>query len=1014
MEGGGRARTPLRPTTPDRPSAVAGVVPLLQQPHHRRRASGAFVCCTAPTVPAALQAAAPATAGDKDGAPTHHKPGVRGDQQRRRQQLEGQSLSALRRQAAQAGVDSAEVDGALDAECPKTALIEMILERTNAAEWGVERGVNVERSVAPRGAPTAREGDALEVLTTELSSLRLGSLQKRAVAEGVAAEALEAALDDLHPQRATINLIVNAVRQASAIGTYPEAAAASRRQELWGALANLTMAALLKRARAAGIDQETLDDTQDAESPRDALIALLVTAELQAHAADGAAEARLREELVGLRIAALLKRARAAGIDQETLDDTQDAESPRDALIALLVAAELQAHAADGAAEARLREELVGLRMAALLKRARAAGIDQETLDDTQDAESPRDALIALLVEAQSGADAVASHSTAQPVPVATRGAAAVPALAAAATPVSPGGNRSHFGVRKPAQQPAATTRTPRVALLNGKHVMLSYQWDHQSIVTQVRKALQARGLPVWMDVAGGMGADVFDSMAQGVQGAAVVIAFMSRKYQASQNCKLELKFARQTGTPIVPVKLEQDWNASDWLGIITAGALWTPLYGPVGADFEQSVTSLVEQVRRVAGAGGAEGFSMEGAATTMPGADDGDEFSVAEMREELERLRAESGEARRAPPTAKGRDGQAIIPATVPEVPEGGLMVSGAMHALVDMVVSPASKRLCGFFGMGGVGKTTTSAWLVRQEVVRSRFEVICWVSLGQTPNLAAQQQLLYAQLTSSRSLATDLSAGEKLQAIRMAFAGRTCLLVLDDVWESGHIAFFDEVDVATQSKVLLSSRVRGILSGCDIVDMGLPSEADAVQIVMSAAGVSVDAHTPAPAEAREVVALCKRLPLTLGMAGRMARDLGLQHDWSEVAVMMREELSAHGEARTVEDSVIATSLGAIQGPYAAAARALFRSFRLVPEDAKVPLEALQWIYQADMGDGDGVAGVDALQAPTLLQLRKCTKLLIDRCLVLGPIDQPSLHDIVVRGVPLSRPVSLHGDSPL
>jgi hypothetical protein len=718
--------------------------------------------------------------------------------------------------------------------------------------------------------------------------------------------------------------------------------------------------------------------------------------------------------LVGLRMAALLKRARAAGIDQETLDDTQDAESPRDALIALLVAAELQAHAADGAAEARLREELVGLRMAALLKRARAAGIDQETLDDTQDAESPRDALIALLVEAQSGADAVASHSTAQPVPVATRGAAAVPALAAAATPVSPGGNRSHFGVRKPAQQPAATTRTPRVALLNGKHVMLSYQWDHQSIVTQVRKALQARGLPVWMDVAGGMGADVFDSMAQGVQGAAVVIAFMSRKYQASQNCKLELKFARQTGTPIVPVKLEQDWNASDWLGIITAGALWTPLYGPVGADFEQSVTSLVEQVRRVAGAGGAEGFSMEGAATTMPGADDGDEFSVAEMREELERLRAESGEARRAPPTAKGRDGQAIIPATVPEVPEGGLMVSGAMHALVDMVVSPASKRLCGFFGMGGVGKTTTSAWLVRQEVVRSRFEVICWVSLGQTPNLAAQQQLLYAQLTSSRSLATDLSAGEKLQAIRMAFAGRTCLLVLDDVWESGHIAFFDEVDVATQSKVLLSSRVRGILSGCDIVDMGLPSEADAVQIVMSAAGVSVDAHTPAPAEAREVVALCKRLPLTLGMAGRMARDLGLQHDWSEVAVMMREELSAHGEARTVEDSVIATSLGAIQGPYAAAARALFRSFRLVPEDAKVPLEALQWIYQADMGDGDGVAGVDALQAPTLLQLRKCTKLLIDRCLVLGPIDQPSLHDIVVRGVPLSRPVSLHGDSPL
>ena len=46
-------------------------------------------------------------------------------------------------------------------------------------------------------------------------------------------------------------------------------------------------------------------------------------------------------------------------------------------------------------------------------------------------------------------------------------------------------------------------------------------------------------------------------AVAQGVQGAAVVICFLSQQYQLSENCKLELKFACQTGIPIVPVMLE-------------------------------------------------------------------------------------------------------------------------------------------------------------------------------------------------------------------------------------------------------------------------------------------------------------------------------------------------------------------------------------------------------------------------------------------------------------------------
>ena len=52
------------------------------------------------------------------------------------------------------------------------------------------------------------------------------------------------------------------------------------------------------------------------------------------------------------------------------------------------------------------------------------------------------------------------------------------------------------------------------------------------------------------------MKSDIYDSMAEGVAGAACVICFMTQAYQDSSNCKLELKFAQQSGKLIVPAGL--------------------------------------------------------------------------------------------------------------------------------------------------------------------------------------------------------------------------------------------------------------------------------------------------------------------------------------------------------------------------------------------------------------------------------------------------------------------------
>lgn len=58
------------------------------------------------------------------------------------------------------------------------------------------------------------------------------------------------------------------------------AAAAASRQALVSELGGLKLKVLKKRARAAGVDEEKLEDTDDADDIKGAVIALIVHAEL--------------------------------------------------------------------------------------------------------------------------------------------------------------------------------------------------------------------------------------------------------------------------------------------------------------------------------------------------------------------------------------------------------------------------------------------------------------------------------------------------------------------------------------------------------------------------------------------------------------------------------------------------------------------------------------------------------------------------------------------------------------
>ena len=302
--------------------------------------------------------------------------------------------------------------------------------------------------------------------------------------------------------------------------------------------------------------------------------------------------------------------------------------------------------------------------------------------------------------------------------------------------------------------------------------------------------------------------------------------------------------------------------------------------------------------------------------------------FSLDETREELDRLRAEEA------PSKQPTSGAACpLPAIVPTLPRG-VLITAEMQNILDAVLSGESSPQIGFCGMGGIGKTTVSCWVARDEEVRVKFGKVAWITLGQTPDVTACISLLYQQLTSS-SLPEGISPDQKHEFLQNAFLKQSVLLILDDCWEVEVAKHFNWIDQNTNSKMLISSRIRDVLDGGEIIDVATPSKTDAVKMLLSTAGMNVDALKERE-EVAHVANLCNRLPLTIGVAGKLIRQFayGSQmteaSEWTDVVALLEEELGEQN-GMSVEDNVIRASIKAIPKRIRVQVTQMFHGFALV-----------------------------------------------------------------------------------
>eukprot|EP01052_Picozoa_sp_SAG31_P040726 SAG31_NODE_5973_length_2232_cov_1.170183_1_plen_664_part_01 len=220
--------------------------------------------------------------------------------------------------------------------------------------------------------------------------------------------------------------------------------------------------------------------------------------------------------------------------------------------------------------------------------------------------------------------------------------------------------------------------------------------------------------------------------------------------------------------------------------------------------------------------------------------------------------------------------------------------------------------------------------------------------------------QRSMYSQLTGHDLPGDFMSKGEdeKQETLKQAFCGKKVLLALDDLWE-----------------------------------LSPPTVEESMQILLAAAELSAEAAAKHHDDAIKIIELCNRLPLALVMAGRLIvqLDIGSAASWEGISSILEDELRDNEHAQT-EQLVIKASLAGLRGSERdkTGVKNLFSLFALVPEDTVCPLETLMLMY-------DSCFGSDGGSRVSLLHIRKWLKVLIDRSLVLGHVDQASLHDLVL-----------------
>lgn len=128
-------------------------------------------------------------------------------------------------------------------------------------------------------------------------------------------------------------------------------------------------------------------------------------------------------------------------------------------------------------------------------------------------------------------------------------------------------------------------------------HIMISYCWKQKDLVQEINRRLKIQRFTTWIDVEE-MSGSTLDAMAAAVENAAVVCVCYSEAYKESLNCRQEAEYAFRQEKPIIPIRVEKNYQADGWLGILLGTKFYVDC--PMEQNLDEALPILIKQLENL------------------------------------------------------------------------------------------------------------------------------------------------------------------------------------------------------------------------------------------------------------------------------------------------------------------------------------------------------------------------------------------------------------------------------
>lgn len=293
------------------------------------------------------------------------------------------------------------------------------------------------------------------------------------------------------------------------------------------------------------------------------------------------------------------------------------------------------------------------------------------------------------------------------------------------------------------------------------------------------------------------------------------------------------------------------------------------------------------------------------------------------------------------------------------------------AEHVLLDIQDPTAlstAKRITVIHGLGGVGKSVLTAGFVRQCNIRRAFwNGIIWIRVGTEPDLLHLLNVIGLALTEAEPDFPSVELGQK--KIKQLLGSRTCLIVLDDVWDAANITMIRDLIADTRCRLLITTRYLSVartLGVTSSVALDLLPLDQATTLLHRFAGHD-DPALP------EIADRLSGLPLALKLAGARLAEGMSGADWletfsrvSQIKIGPDETDDPHANLQ----ACLELSVDQLSNDH----QTLYHTLGIFPEDEWVPLDVVTRLWSKilpEICDEDCHALAYDLSRLALIELR-------------------------------------------